>query len=227
MGCRAGPAATLRAVNVTESDDLPGDDASLSTILAAAWSRLARAAAHAAEDWHWPVLASVDARNPERPAADARVVVLRAVDARTGELEVHGDARSHKLAQLRAAPDTCLVFHDRGRELQLRTWGAARVHAGDARARRAWDALAASSRRAYLAPRVPGEPVDAPDPNLPEAFRTRPPDAAESEPGFAHFAAIVIVPRRLEWLALDRAGHRRARFERDAEGAWSSRWIRP
>jgi hypothetical protein len=212
---------------VTEPDHLPGDDATLPTILAAAWSRLARGAAHAAEDWHWPVLASVDARNPERPTADARVVVLRAVDARAGELEVHGDVRAHKLAQLRAAPDACLVFHDRARELQLRAWGPARVHAGDARARRAWDALAASSRRAYLAPRPPGEPLDAPDPNLPEAFRSRLPDAAEAEPGFVQFALVVIAPARLEWLALDRAGHRRARFERDARGAWSSRWIRP
>jgi pyridoxine/pyridoxamine 5'-phosphate oxidase len=208
-------------------DDLPAGDATPESILAAAWARLVRAAARPAEDWHWPVLASVDARNPERPAADARIVVLRAADPRSGELEFHGDARTHKLAQLRAAPDACLVFHDRRRELQLRAWGEARVHVGDARARRAWDALAASSRRAYLAPRTPGEPIDAPDPNLPEAFVARLPDATESEPGFARFAAVAVRVHRLEWLALDRAGHRRLRFERDDAGEWSARRVRP
>lgn len=221
-------AATLRAVTEPDPFDEPGDGATLEAILAAAWALLERGARRAAEDWHWPVLASVDARDPERAAADARVVVLRRADPAARELEVHADARSHKLAQLGATPRACLVFHDRARELQLRAWADAGVHVGDAVARRAWDALAPSSRRAYLAPRTPGDPVEAPDPNLPEAFRERLPDAAQAEPGFARFSAIVLRVRTLEWLRLDRAGHRRARFEWPA-GASSpaSTWVRP
>jgi pyridoxamine 5'-phosphate oxidase len=225
---RCVPTATLRAVADPEPFDPPGDDATLEAILAASWTLLARGARRASEDWHWPVLASVDARDPERAAADARVVVLRRADARSRELEVHADARSHKLAQLGATPRACLVFHDRARELQLRAWADARAHAGDALARRAWDALAPSSRRAYLAPRTPGEPVEAPDANLPDAFRDRVPDAAQAAPGFARFTAIVLRVRALEWLQLGRSGHRRARFEwRDDTPDAAATWVRP
>lgn len=215
-------------VSNTEPFLVPGSDATLGTILAAAWSLLERAAARGSEDWRWPVLASVDSMETERGAADARVVVLRRADACAWTLEVHSDARAGKLAQLRAGPRACLVFHDRARELQLRTWADASVHEGDAIARRAWDALHASSRRAYLAPRTPGEPTTALDANLPTSLDARLPDAAESEPGFGSFAAIVLRVRTLEWLRLDRAGHHRARFEADpAGGAPTMRWLRP
>ena len=120
----------------------------------------------------------------------------------------------------------CLVFHDRGRELQQRAWADAPVHTGDALARRAWNWLHASSRRAYLAPRTPGEATATPDANLPEHLAARLPGAAESEPEFAWFAAIVLRVRTLEWLRLDRAGHHRARFEADpAGGSPAIRWV--
>ena len=206
----------------------PADPASLPAILEAAWALLARGAADPAEDCHWPVLASVDARARGAPAADARVVVLRRACADSRELEVHSDVRAHKLAQLAAAPRACLVFHDRRRQLQLRAWADARVHAGDAVARRGWDGLAASSKRTYLAPRRPGDEIDAPDPNLPEGEPDRRADADGSETAFASFAAIMLRVRRLEWLHLDRAGHQRARFEWDDAGrSGPMRWIRP
>ena len=98
----------------------PDHDASLAQIEQTMWSLLAQAVRHPSDDWHWPVLASIDARLPAAPQADARIVVLRGVDPQSQELEVHSDARAHKLAQLDHAPLACLVFHDRARELQLR-----------------------------------------------------------------------------------------------------------
>jgi len=228
MGRTADAPGYTAPVPNTEPFLVPGGDATLEAILAAAWTLLERAADRAPEDWRWPVLASVDSREPERGAADARVVVLRRAETRTWTLEVHSDARAGKLAQLRATPRACLVFHDRARELQLRAWADASVHEGDALARRAWDALHASSRRAYLAPRMPGEPTATPDTNLPAGLAAGMPDAAESEPGFASFAAIVLRVRALEWLRLDRTGHHRARFDADpAGGAPTMRWLRP
>jgi hypothetical protein len=206
---------------------LPDEPATLAAILAAAWALLERGAAHAAEDWHWPVLASIDSHDPERPSADARVVVLRRVDRGAHALEIHTDLRARKLAQLDAATRACLVFHDRERGLQLRAWGAATAHAGDAVARRAWQRLGATSRRTYLAPRRPGEPVDLPDVNLPATLRDGDPGRADAEPGFANFAAIVLTLDRMEWLRLGRDGHQRARFHwRPHDGAQDARWIR-
>ena len=210
-------------MTASEPDPLPGGDASLSDLRDAAWRELEQGAASAAHDCHWPVLASLGSSG----GADARVVVLRRADPALRELEVHSDARAPKLAQLRAAPGACLVFHDRGRGLQLRAWGDASIHVADALARRAWDALAPSTHRTYLAPRTPGETIDAPDTNLPDHLRGALPDAAQAEAGFARFAAIVIRVHRLEWLELDRTGHRRARFETDARTATTTmHWIR-
>lgn len=211
-------------MDAPEPTRLPRPGAPLDALHAAAWTLLAQGAANAAEDCHWPVLASVAAPS----AADARVVVLRRADRARGELEVHSDARAHKLVQLHAAPGACLVFHDRRRGLQLRAWGEAAIHVGDPVARRAWDALAPSTHRTYLAPRAPGEATEVPDPNRPEGLADALPDAARAEPGFAHFAAIVLHVQRLEWLELDRDGHRRARFETDVRTATTTmRWIRP
>lgn len=221
------PTATLRAVTDRHDLVLPGSDATLASILSTAWALLERGAADATEGAHWPVLATVDARDPERPVPDARVVVLRRVDAARREIEVHSDLRAHKLAQLAASPRACVAIHDGARELQLRLWADATVHAGDAVARRAWDALGRASRRAYLAPRTPGEPLAEPDANLPEAFVHRLPEAAESEPGFANFAAIVLRVASLEWLRLGRTGHQRARFDWPADGAPRAAFVRP
>lgn len=227
-GRRPPSPATLRAVPDTDAQDLPGDDATLEAILAAAWRRLERGAARAAQDWHWPVLASTDPRDAARPRADARVVVLRRAEPATRELEIHSDRRAHKLAQLDAAPAACLVFHNRRDELQLRVWAPVSVHVGDAVARRAWERLRASSRSAYLAPRTPGTACDVPDANRPDALHGRLPDPSEAEAGFVSFAAIVLRVRSMEWLRLGRRGHQRARFEwGDADGSSHAAWIRP
>jgi hypothetical protein len=207
---------------------LPDDPATLDAILAAAWDLLERGAIRAAEDWHWPVLASVDSCNPEHPSADARVVVLRRVDRCAPALEIHSDLRARKRIELERSPPACLVFHDRERGLQLRAWGDASVHAGDPIARQAWERLSASSRRIYLAPRPPGEPVDAPDLNLPDAPQDRPNGAGEAEAGFENFAAIVLTLGRMEWLRLGRGGHQRARFDWPRrDGVPHASWVRP
>jgi len=209
----------------------PGPGATLPAILSAAWQGLEEAVKDRHAEWRWPVLANLDPHDPAHALPDARVVVLRRADPARRTLEVHSDARAAKVAQLRTAPQACLVFLDRRRELQLRVHGAIRVLTGCADARRAWSALSASSRRAYLAPRRPGDALDAPDPNLPDAFRDRLPDAPAAEPGFANFAVLVLRARRLEWLRLDRHGHERARAEWDDDAADGAAprlgWIRP
>lgn len=205
----------------------PGHDASLAQIEQSMWSLLTRAVRHPSDDWHWPVLASTDARPPAAPQADARVVVLRGIDAQSHELEVHSDARAHKLAQLEDEPLACLVFHDRTLELQLRVQARAHIHMGDARARAAWAGLRVSSQQQYRAPRTPGDPLQQADPNHPETDPYEPADKREAA-GFAHFACIVLQAHSMEWLRLDRNGHERARFTYDPHtGACSASWIRP
>lgn len=208
----ANEAATLRAVSPAPAPspiELPAADAPLAQILATAWQLLAAGATDPAEALHWPVLATVS----HTSTPDARVVVLRAVEAAQREIEVHSDRRAGKLAQLAITPQACVVGYDPTRQIQLRLWGTTRVHQGDAPARAAWTRLGSASQRSYLAPNTPGTAVDHPASNLPAQWATQLPSPEEAEPGFAQFALIVLRIEALEWLRLGRAGHQRARFE--------------
>jgi len=196
----------------------------LEAIEATLWQHLQRAVTDPGDDWHWPVLASVDARSAS-PQADARVVVLRAVDPQELMFEVHSDRRAHKLAQLRQSPQASLVFHDRLAGVQLRVQAQAHIHVDDAPAHAAWMSLRESSREQYRAPRTPGEPLPQPDLNRPASVA---PGHDAPACGFEHFACIVLQAHTLEWLRIDRLGHERARFTRDrASGRRLAAWIRP
>ncbi len=67
----------------------------------------------------------------------------------------------------------------------------------------------------YATALPPGTPVPAPP-------------AAPDDPagGRAHFAAVMLHFDHLDWLLLDPAGHRRARFDW-ADGALSATWLAP
>ncbi|MEM9253633.1 MAG: hypothetical protein AAGB29_14915, partial [Planctomycetota bacterium] len=132
---------------------------------------------------------------------------------------------SPKAAQLADHPRAVWCFYDAGAKLQLRCLGQTTVHVDDALADERWQASALSSRRCYLAPHPPGEPSDAPSPNLPEAVRGRVPDADETKPGRAHFAVIRTVIDRLDWLYLAHDGHRRARFTWSDQGDLAATWL--
>lgn len=151
-------------------------DPALATVLAQSWTLLAQGCADPAHGCHWPVLATVALDG----SADARTVVLRAVDPAARALAVHSDARAGKLAQLRANPHACLVFHDPAARIQLRASGPIAIHAGDAAAAQAWAALRPQSQALYA--------------------------------GFARFTLLRLRVTALDWLLLDPAGHRRARF---------------
>lgn len=185
----ADPSPDRRAALAADAPRLT--DPALASVLARAWSLLERGCADAAHGYHWPVLATVALDG----SADARTVVLRAVDADARELAVHSDTRAGKLAQLRAHPQACLVFHDAAERTQLRASGPIRIHENDEAAAQAWAGLRPQSRSLYE--------------------------------GYARFALLRLRMTALDWLLLDPAGHRRARFRWAAgddglpvEGAW-------
>jgi hypothetical protein len=72
------------------------------------------------------------------------------------------------------------------------------------------------SRMCYAAPDAPGSPVPAP-----------PPAPTDPEGGRENFCAVLLRVDTLDWLLLAAAGHRRARFAWDADGALTAAWIAP
>jgi hypothetical protein len=168
------------------------------------WIELVRAAGDRHHEWRTPVLASVDADG----APQARTVVLRRVDPPARVLEVFTDRRTPKAAQLRAAPRAVVVFWSRRLNWQLRVQARVQVLVEGPAVDQAWARLAQGASAAdYLAPRAPGTPLSF--------------EAGEADDD--HYLAVLqFEVVGLDWLALRREGHRRARI--DAAGAV---WVEP
>lgn len=202
--------------------DTPFD--ALATAEARLWQALGRAAKDRRSPWHTPVLATVAADG----APQARVLVLRQVERDARLLRLHSDARTPKVAQIRAEPRVSLLLYDPGARLQLRIAGLARADHDGAVADRAWADANLFARRCYTAPVAPGALADGPTSGLPAELEKREPTAEESLAGRRNFATILLVAHRLEFLHLAVTGHRRGAFDWDEQTKqWIGQWLVP
>jgi len=172
--------------------------ADLHAVLPAAFACLAEGAADPASAFRNPALATAG----PGAAPGLRTLVLRrfAPDLRVAKL--HTDARSPKIAALRADPRAALLFWHAERRVQIRLEGHVTI-AGAAEADDAWAVLPASSRATYAVTLPPGMPIADPA----EARQDLPPDAAR-----AVFTVLRLGFDTLEYLSLARGAHCRARF---------------
>ncbi|MBW6397769.1 pyridoxamine 5'-phosphate oxidase family protein [Roseomonas sp. HJA6] len=192
---------------------MPAESApGLTQALDLAFQALAGGVTDRRSPFHTPALATV-ARDG---APSLRTVILRAFDPATRRLRIHTDSRSPKTAELRAEPRAALLAYDPATHTQLRLAGRVTLHDCDAIAEDAWVTSRESSRMTYAAALAPGAPLPAPlaGPDDPQAGRI-------------HFVAVVMTIDCLDWLLLDPAGHRRARFTWDETGAMRASWIAP
>jgi len=150
---------------------------------------LTRAAKDKKSPWRWPVLCTRG-----EPYPGARMLVLRAFDRGALEIELHTDARSAKLDDLRTDPACALLFFDTGSMVQLRLDGRAHVLTGEA-ATAAYERAPESSLDNYRG-FAPGDDLDAPH-------------TAPSDDAAGNFAAIRITLERADLLVISRDGHER------------------
>jgi pyridoxamine 5'-phosphate oxidase len=180
--------------------------ATLAAVEAAVWQELVHAAQDRRHAWRTPVLATGLA-----DGADARVVVLREVDAPTRTLVFYTDTRSGKVAQLLERPTATVVMWSPALGWQLRCRVQLHLDTQGVSVLSRWARLKLSpAAQDYLSPLPPGSVIDTPTP------------AVLSRDDRGHFGVIYARVRSLDWLELHPDGHRRARF--DAEGA---RWLQP
>ena len=193
----------------------------LAETLAEAWRMLTRGVADRRHAFHHPVLATIGMdRRPQ-----ARTIILRAVEPGKRTITFHTDARSQKLVELAASPETGLHFYDEKRKIQLRLNGLARVHQGDSIARSRWQASQRMSRVCYSVEPAPGVRIED---GHGFTLRQPKPDEIEADvPGFENFTAVVVTVDTLEWLFLAAEGHRRARFAWAVDGTFQSTWLTP
>ena len=189
------------------------DDLGLS--LAEAWRLLEDGVGNAANAFHQPVIATT----AQDGSADARVAVLRGVDAAARELRFHTDVRAGKVHEIARDPRAMVVAYDHHAKVQLRLTGTLAAHHGDAIAQAAWDATRRFSRQCYRIAQQPGAALASPQD---ADFQPQ----ADAECGAAHFCVLRFTVTRIEWLYLAAAGHRRARFDWQAQD-WRGQWLVP
>ena len=152
------------------------------------------------------MLATVDG-----DAADARTVILREVDARQKQLLTFTDDRAGKVAQLLRHPRATLVMWSPALGWQLRCRVMLSLEMTGLAATSRWARIKLTpAAQDYLARLPPGAPLDGAVSVAPEPLKRE------------YFAVICAQVLAIDWLELQRAGHRRAVF--DEHGG---RWVQP
>ena len=186
---------------------------SLAAIEAEVWAELARACKDKTHAWRSPVLATV-ATAPAAAgtagtycAGDARVVILREVDAAQRRLLVFTDARSEKAAQIRKHPHGTLLMWSPQLGWQLRCRVQLSLETSGLATSSRWARIKHSpAAQDYMSPLPPGAALPALAPVH---------DAPQRE----HFGVITAEVTSIDWFDLHADGHRRARLE-SATSAW-------
>ena len=169
------------------------------------WMELGRATQDRHHAWRTPVLATTGADG----LPDARTVVLREADANIANLRFYTDGRSAKVAQLSARPDCLLVFWSKRLNWQLRVRATITLHTAGPLVDAVWARVRQSAAAGdYLSPSAPGS-------TLPEV-------TPATEQHKHHLVVLSAEVHEIDWLELDRGGHRRARLRADT---WE--WLTP
>jgi hypothetical protein len=138
---------------------------------------------------------------------EARTVVMRGFDPDAKEIRFHTDARSPKVAELRAAPAVTLLFYDPHVRLQVRIPAVAVLHHEDNTATAAWGSCAETSRTPYAAHDPPGRilklDADVPTPIIP---------SVDDALALSRFVLVACRFSTMDVLELCSTGHRRVAF---------------
>jgi hypothetical protein len=173
----------------------------LAEIESAVWWELRTATTDVRHAWRTATLATATAEG-----ADARTVILREIDAAGRTLTFYTDARSPKVAQLRARPHGTLLLWSPKLQWQLRVRAGFAVHVAGLAVSSRWATLSMTPAALdFLAPRPPGDPLAQATPER----GTR-----------SHFAVVTAHVSSLDWLELHAQGHRRACFPTGAPAQW-------
>jgi pyridoxamine 5'-phosphate oxidase len=184
----------------------------LAEVLAETFRLVSRGVADRRSRFRTPTVATIGPNN----APGIRTMVLRAFDVTARCLTLHTERRAGKIYEIARTPRVAVHVWDGRTAVQIRLSALARVHAGDDTAHAAWAAVPVTARAIYAIDPAPGAEVPAP-----------PPAPTDQGHAFANFAVLALTFDSLEWLWLDKSGHRRARFTWDADGAHHAAWLVP
>lgn len=165
------------------------------------WQELTRAPHDRHHEWRTPVLAT---QGIEQSGPQARTLVLRHADATLWKLRFYTDARSPKCPELLAQPLAQLTFWSKRLNWQLRVSALATVEFEGDQVNAAWERVRQSHACAdYLGKYPPGQ--------VQPSIKALEENNAVSLRGH-HLAILSFKVSSMDWLALSKDGHRRARL---------------
>ncbi|GAA4277817.1 pyridoxamine 5'-phosphate oxidase family protein [Aquimarina mytili] len=141
-----------------------------------------------------------------------RTVVLRDIDDQLN-LIVYTDQRSKKITHINEQNKVSLLFMDSKRLIQLSIRARAEIIKDNSTLKKIWDQIPQKSKRDYTTELAPGKEIKDPDEI----------DFLEDK---HFFSAIKIIPRRIEFLRLQRPNHIRVLFKRE-DDRWNGTYLVP
>jgi len=189
-----------------QQDPLEREEDQLATRL---WQELSRAPHDRHHDWRTPTLST---QGLGQTGPQARTVVLRHADVSLWSLMVYTDSRSPKCAELLAQPLAQFTFWSKRLNWQLRVSTQASVDLDGEQVRAAWEKVKATRAASdYLSELPPGQ-IQSSSKTLVEM--------SEDAVSHHHLAVLSFKVTSMDWLALRKDGHRRARLKPNGSLEW-------
>jgi pyridoxamine 5'-phosphate oxidase len=172
------------------------------------------------DSWHRMINGTIVKNHPFRSPSIAtvenycpiiRTVALRKALATEKTLIFHTDYRSPKLNQIIKNDKVSWLFYDQKAKIQLRIKTKATVHYNDEITLKHWYAARSESKKTYLVQPAPSVISDVSTDGLSEFKETELSDK-QLDTGYQNFAVIKCMVKELDWLYLNKDGHRRAKF---------------
>lgn len=168
------------------------------------WQQLLRASADKHHEWRSPILVTngLKIEHDEFTYPEARTIILRKVDVDTKTLTFYTDSRSPKVEQITANPHATLVFWSKRLNWQLRVKVTVSVDTDSDMNKQTWQKIKQSpSAIDYLSTNAPGEKRENLNVNSQQIHNQT-----------AYFAMLITKVVSIDWLALNRSGHQRAKI---------------
>ena len=180
------------------------------------WAMLDDAVVNRSSPFRIPVFICADENN-----IDGRIVVLRKSDKSNSILQFHTDLRSQKIDILKKNDKASLVFYDKEEKIQLRIKVNCEINNQNITTKEAWKKTQHISRRCYLVDGGPGIISKVPTSGMISKLEDFDYTMEQSEEGYKNFTVIKCKIKSIEWLYLAAKGHRRAKFDLEAnKNAW-------
>ena len=166
--------------------------------------------------FHTPVISSFNEKE-----ISSRVMVLRDHIASKRVIRFHSDFRSDKVRELKDNKTISVIGYDPNLKTQIRITGKATINHMNKSSKKAWEESQAISEKCYSV-----KDGSSTQMHKPELYDFHMKDISV-EDGYENFCTIEIYYESLEFLYLQRQGHRRCKFKWNSKGKLQSFWLVP